>query len=317
MNTIMAVSDIAPIPLFRTDATVPVVFGTCRLPSILHFGNSDGPPTQSAVAVAHFPAQTADRIPIIAIAVFVCFCGAADAAAVDCDVAVLQRRIPRCDFGRNCFGLFREERGDGCDLPTDLRQQLFGHYFGRAVCPLCGVGFHFGDGVGEFDADLLFCEEVAAQLADFLGEFLGGFRADVEQAELHSLLFCLEGGETGVGLVEEAVGGGLSFGQLPSDFLPYLADFGSELSLPMFDGLFAVGQRSVVQHFLGGGDEPAQVCGGVASVRGEAFGAEQFGAAAAVEADIIELLHFFAVDGAQQRNRLHFIYTITTQTPRI
>jgi hypothetical protein len=36
-----------------------------------------------------------------------------------------------------------------------------------------------------------------------------------------------------------------------------------------------------------------------------------------VEADIIELLHFFAVDGAQQRNRLHFIYTITTQTPRI
>jgi hypothetical protein len=57
-------------------------------------------------------------------------------------------------------------------------------------------------------------------LADFIGEYLDGFRANVEQAEFHSLLFCLEGGETGVDLIEEAVGGGLSFSQLFSDFLP-------------------------------------------------------------------------------------------------
>jgi hypothetical protein len=77
----MAVSDIAPTPHFELMLLCLSYLAHADVHTQLHFGNSDGPPTQS-VAVAHFPAQTAD-IPIIAITLLVCDCGAADAAAVD------------------------------------------------------------------------------------------------------------------------------------------------------------------------------------------------------------------------------------------
>jgi hypothetical protein len=58
----MAVSDIAQIPLFELMRLCLSYLAHADYHLSLHFGNSDGPPTQSAVAVAHFPAQTADRL---------------------------------------------------------------------------------------------------------------------------------------------------------------------------------------------------------------------------------------------------------------